>query len=69
MKKLSTVLIILGVFSAGASASQAIRWVSVFDAIKTVKEEASIEYHTRSGSDQRLDIPPGVYKISVQKLR
>lgn len=69
MTRLSTVLIMLAVFAAGANATQAIKWVSVFDAIKTVQDDASIEYHTKSGLAQRLDIPPGVYKISVQKLR
>jgi hypothetical protein len=69
MKKISIALVLLAVFAAGANATQAIKWISVFDAIKTVQEDASIEYHTKGGLAQRLDIPPGVYKISVQRLR
>lgn len=69
MKKLSTVFVVLAVFAAGANATQAIKWVSVFDSIKTIQEDSSIEYHNKSGMVQRLDIPPGVYKISVQRLR
>jgi hypothetical protein len=42
---------------------------SVFEVIKQIPEHATIEYHVADQPVQVLNIPAGIYEISIKKLR
>lgn len=62
-----TVLFTVAVMSASYALNYKGR--SVFDAIKTVPERATLEYRVGNQPIQVLNIPPGVYQISIKQLR
>jgi len=43
--------------------------IAIQTVIKTIPEPATLEYRVRGVAMQSMNIEPGVYKITVQKLR
>jgi hypothetical protein len=75
--KPNDLVLAVGVFICTLSVASAIplkeklvsKGKTVFEVIKQVPEHATIEYHVDDKTVQALSIPPGVYEISIKKLR